>query len=424
MAEISSECGEREVMIARLGARGDGIAEVGGRQVYVPYALPGERVLVAGSGARVELRGVVSASADRAAAVCRHFTVCGGCATQHIARGTERAWKTELVRVAFSQQGIDAPLLPMVSVEAGSRRRAVFAARRAGGGAVFGFHGPHDDTIIDLGECPVVAPGIASRLAVLRALVAPLLSRSGEARITVTEADNGIDVAVNEGKPQLSVDERAEISRLARAASIIRLCIDGMTVFEAAKPFIGFGRAKVELPPGVFVQAVPEAERRMTEMILAACGKAKRVADLFSGVGTFSFPLAAKAEVLAVDSDKAAIGALVEAARRTQGIKPVVAKVRDLFSEPLSTKELEGFDAVVFDPPRAGADAQARRIAGSKVAVVVAVSCAPGTMARDVATLIAGGYELESVTPVDQFVFAAHVEGIAVLRRGRARRER
>ena len=412
------------MVIARIGARGDGIAETGAGQVYVPYALPGERVLVSGDGARVELREVLSASADRVAAVCRHFKVCGGCATQHMARDAERAWKTELVRVAFSQQGITAPLLPMVSVEAGSRRRAVFAARRAGGGAVFGFHAPHDDTIIDLGECPVLPAGIAAKLGVLRALAVPLLSRSGEARITVTEADNGIDVAVSEGKPVLSVEDRGEIARLAGAAAIIRLSIDGVTVFEAARPVIAFGRASVALPPGVFVQAVPDAERRMTEILLAACGKAKRVADLFSGVGTFSFPMAAKAEVLAVDSDTAAIGALMDAARRTQGIKQVTGKVRDLFSEPLSAKELEGFDAVVFDPPRAGADAQARRIAGSKVPVVIAVSCAPGTLARDVATLVAGGYELVSVTPVDQFVFAAHVEGIAVLRRAKELRSR
>lgn len=411
-----------ELTIVRLGARGDGIAETAGGPVYVAYALPNERVRVAVDGSRGMLAEVIEPSREREAPVCRHFTVCGGCATQHMARAAERDWKAQLVRTAFSQQRIDAPMRPMMASEPGTRRRAVFAARRAGsGGVVFGFHAPSEHRIVDLAECPVLSPAISGRLSGLRALAGVLLSRSGEARLTVTEADNGIDVAVADGKPLLTMDDRAAIPGLARAARIIRLSIGGETVFESVQPLLKFGLADVALPPGVFLQAVPAAEARMTGLIVAACGKAKRVADLFSGAGTFSFALAVRAQVLAVDSDKAAIGALQEAARRTQGIKPMTSKVRDLLLEPLSAKELEGFDAVVFDPPRAGADAQAHAVARSKVKTVIAVSCAPGTLARDVRTLIDGGYELESVTPVDQFVFSAHVEAIAVLRRPRTK---
>ena len=406
-----------ELTIARLGGQADGIADTPDGPVYVPYALAGERVRAAVSGQRGTLVEVLAPSPERVTPVCRHFTVCGGCASQHMTREAEQRWKRELVAIAFSHQRSDAPLQPLVAAPLRSRRRAVFTARRTKSGAVFGFHAPQAHEIVDLAECPILAPGIADRIPALRALVAPLLSRSGEARITVTHAGNGIDVAVEDAKPELTIETRGVISELARAARVIRLSIGGETVYESAAPLLRFGLANVVPPPGVFLQAVPEVEAAMTALIVAATGKSKRVADLFSGVGTFSLPLAQRADVLAVDTDSAALAALINATRNTQGLKPVTTKMRDLFVEPLSAKELEPFDTVVFDPPRAGADAQARMIAKSKVRTVVAVSCAPGTLARDVRTLIDGGYVLESVTPIDQFLFSPHVEAIAVLRR-------
>lgn len=406
-----------QLAIARLGAQADGIAETPEGPVYVPYALPGERVRAAITGNRGSLVEILAASPDRIAPLCRHFTACGGCATQHMAAGAEQHWKSGLVATAFSQQRVEVLLRPMLTAKPGSRRRAVFTARRTKAGAVFGFHAPQSHDIVDLAECPILAPAIAERISALRALVAPLLSRAGEARVTVTHADNGIDVAIEDAKPELTVEVRGAIADFARRARIIRLSIGGETVFESAEPHLRFGTADVVPPPGVFLQAVPDVEAAMRDIILAAAGKAKRVADLFCGAGTFSLPLAARAELLAVDSDKRAIAALVEATRKTQGLKPLATRVRDLFREPLSAKELELFDTVVFDPPRAGGDAQARMIAKSKVKTVVAVSCAPGTLARDVRTMIEGGYVLESVTPIDQFLFSPHVEAIAVLRR-------
>lgn len=429
-----------DLTISRLGAHGDGVAQTGEGQVFLPFVLPGERVTARVEGGRGDLVEVLEASADRVVPVCRHFTVCGGCLTQHMRAEAEQAWKTDLVATALSQQRVFAPgstldgddpaetkaksrsaalVQPIVSTPPGTRRRAVFAARRTKAGAVFGFHELRAHGLVDLAECPILAPEIAGRIAALRALVFPLLSRSGEARMTVTLTHNGIDVVVEDSKPELTFDDRAAITRLAGEAKILRLTVKGETIFETDRPQLRFGKALVTPQPGVFLQAVPQVEEAMTALILAAVGKAKRVADLFSGLGTFTFPLAGRAEVLAVDGDKAAIAALTDAVRHTQGIKPVTAKVRDLFREPLSAKELEPFDAVVFDPPRAGADAQARMIAKSKVPVVVAVSCAPSTLARDLRTLVDGGYVLQSVTPVDQFVFSAHIEAIAVLKRGK-----
>jgi 23S rRNA (uracil1939-C5)-methyltransferase len=430
----------QDLTIDRLAAQGDGVASTPDGNVFLPFVLPGERVRAQISEGRAEVIEILEASPNRIAPICRHFTHCGGCATQHMAASAEQAWKSDLVATAMSQQRVfdlaasleDAPadtaevkaksrvtsaIQPIVASPPGTRRRAVFAARRTKSGAILGFHEQRSHDIVDLAECPILSPQIASRLDGLRVLIAPLLSRSGEARMTVTLADNGVDVVLEDTKPELTFDERAKIADLARAARIIRLTVKGEIIFATGEPQLKFGRVNVTPAPGVFLQAVPEVEARMTDIILAAVGKSKRVADLFSGLGTFSFPLAERAEVLAVDGDKASIACLTQAVKRATGIKPVTAKVRDLFREPLSAKELETFDAVVFDPPRAGADAQARMIAKSKVPIVVAVSCAPSTLARDLKTLIAGGYVLQSITPIDQFVFSPHIEAIAILKR-------
>ncbi len=426
--------------IDRLAAQGDGVASSPGGNVFLPFVLPGERVRAQISEGRASVVEILEFSPDRIAPICRHFTRCGGCVTQHMAAATERAWKTDLVATALSQQRVfdsasvaeasadDAAdvkaktrvassIQPIIASSPGTRRRAVFAARRTKSGAILGFHEQRSHDIVDLAECPILSPQIASRLNALHALITPLLSRSGEARMTVTLADNGVDVVLEDTKPELTFDDRATIADLARAARIIRLTVKGEIIFATGEPQLKFGRVNVTPAPGVFLQAVPEVEARMTDIILAAVGKSKRVADLFSGLGTFSFPLAERAEVLAVDGDKASIACLTQAVKRAQGIKPVTGKVRDLFQEPLSAKELETFDAVVFDPPRAGADAQSRMIAKSKVPIVVAVSCAPSTLARDLKTLMAGGYVLQSITPIDQFLFSPHVEAIAILKR-------
>ncbi len=430
----------QDLTIDRLAAQGDGVASTPDGNVFLPFVLPGERVRAQLSEGRASVVDILEPSPDRIAPICRYFTHCGGCATQHMAASAEQAWKTGLVATAMSQQRVfdsassaaesaddtaevkakvrvASSIQPIIASPPGTRRRAVFAARRTKAGAILGFHEQRSHDIVDLAVCPILSLQITSRLDALRALVTPLLSRSGEARMTVTLADNGVDVVLEDTKPELTFDERATIADLSRAARIIRLTVKGEIIFATGEPQLKFGRVNVTPAPGVFLQAVPEVEARMTEIILAAVGKSKRVADLFSGLGTFSFPLAERAEVLAVDGDKASIACLTQAVKRAQGIKPVTAKVRDLFREPLSAKELQSFDAVVFDPPRAGADAQARMIAKSKVPIVVAVSCAPSTLARDLKTLIAGGYVLQSITPIDQFIFSPHVEAIAILRR-------
>ena len=403
--------------IARLGAQGDGVADTATGPVFVPYVLPGERVQAEVRGERARLVAVLSPSPNRIAPVCRHFMHCGGCALQHVERGTYLAWKRESVATAFGARGILAPVGHVVTVGLGARRRATFSARRTGRGIVLGFFEAKGHEIIDLQECPVTASAIVRALPGLKRLVEPLVTQKFPVRLTVTLAGNGLDVALEDVPGDPSPEIRERFAREAAALKLARVTIAGDTLYQSTVPAVRLGDASVVLPARAFLQAAPVAEAEMVRLVAAAAGSAKRIADLFCGLGTFTFPLAKRAGVLAVDGDKQAIGALQNAAKRAPGLKPIDTKVRDLFREPLSGKELEGFDAVVFDPPRAGAAAQAAALAASKVATVVAVSCNPATLARDARILIDGGFKLEAVTPIDQFLFSPHIEAVAVLRR-------
>jgi 23S rRNA (uracil1939-C5)-methyltransferase len=403
--------------IARLGAQGDGVADLPSGQVFVPYALPGERVQADVRGERARLIAVIDASPDRVAPVCRHFTHCGGCAVQHLRMPAYLAWKRDLVAAAFAARGIDAPIGNVATVGLGARRRASFSARRTGRGVVLGFHEAKGVDLVDVQECPVTASAIVHALPGLRRLVEPLMSRRAPGRVVVTLAANGLDVAIEDvpGDPPLEV--REFLAREATALKLARLTLAGDTLYQATVPAVRFGTANVVLPARSFMQAAPVAEAEMVRLVTQAVGEAKRVVDLFSGMGTFTFPLAQRAAVLAVDGDKAAIAALQNAAKRTPGLKPIETKVRDLFREPLSVKELQPFDAAVFDPPRAGAATQAAALAASGVKTIAAVSCNPATLARDARLLIDAGFKLERVTPIDQFLYSPHIEAVAILRR-------
>lgn len=407
---------EVELHIARLGAQGDGVAETSHGPVFVPYTLAGERVRAEVTGDTGRLTLIVAPSLERVSPCCRHYGQCGGCKLQHMRALGYLAWKRELVREALRARGLDVEVGETRAC-AGPRRRAVFSARHQTSGVALGFHRAASHDLIDVQECPVLNPAIVAAMPGLRVLLAPLLSRKGEARVIATWTNAGLDVALEDIGAKLTPQVRALIAAAASEAGLARVSIAGDPVYEGLTPHLALGRAQVALPPGAFLQAVAEMETAMADLAVAAAGKAKAVADLFCGLGAFTFRLAERAKVFAADSDKAAIAALQAAARKATGLKPITALARDLFREPLSATELRDFDCVVFDPPRAGADAQARMIARSKVPVVVAVSCNPGTLARDARTLVDGGYRLESVTPLDQFRYSAHVEALAVFRR-------
>lgn len=402
-----------DVTIERLGAKGDGIAMRDGEAVYVPFALPGERWRV-GTGEAIRLTD----SAERADPVCRHFLQCGGCLAQHMTPALYRDWKRGLVVEAFRHRGIDAEVGPPVIVDAASRRRAFFGVERRADEVTIGFREEGQHTLVNLMECPVLDPLIVAAVPGLRSLARRVMVDRAGGRLVVTRLDHGLDVSFDNGRKDLSPHEKAEIGALAQKMGLARLVVGGELIVAAGRPTVTIGGAEVEIEPGLFLQAVPQAERIMAELCVAALPKsAKKVADLFSGVGTLTLPVARRASVTAYDSDKRAIAALDSAVRHAQGLKPVTAMVRDLFREPLSARELADFDAAVLDPPRAGAAAQAERLAKSKVPVVIAVSCNPATLARDARMLVDGGYRMGPVTPIDQFLYSAHVEAVVVFRR-------
>lgn len=406
------------VTIGRLGHRGDGIAETDTGLVYVPFTLPGERVEIDRTGERGRLLNIFETSPARTAPRCKHFGACGGCALQHMKQSAYLAWKREQLHIPLSQRGIDAPVEPVEPVPIGSRRRAVFTARRVGKHSVFGYHARQSHEIIKIEECPILSPEIASVLPGLAELAGPLTPLKGEVRIGVTATETGLDVAFEGPKPRPPA-LMALAAPLLEKLGIARLSIAGETVMSFAEPMVRVDGAEIDLPPLAFLQAASEAERIMGRLVLEGVAGAKRVADLYAGVGTFALRLARQARVLAVEGDGPALDALAQAAKRAPGLKRVETLKRDLARMPMSAHELKDFDAIVFDPPRAGADAQAKEIAASKVARVVAVSCNPATLARDLKTLVDGGYRIDRVTPVDQFLFSPHIEAVVQLSRDR-----
>jgi 23S rRNA (uracil1939-C5)-methyltransferase len=343
---------------------------------------------------------------DRAEPFCRYFGTCGGCTLQHFGPASYAALKTELVEDALRRAHVRAELSPLILAHGDGRRRATLHAR---GGAV-GYMQARSHELLDIAACPILVPALQSRAV---SLTHPIAATIGDCDVAYTATDTGLDVAVKTErrfKPE-------RLTLLAQRSGVARMSINGDTVIEIRPAAVKMGKAAVEIPVASFLQATAEAEAALARLVLDGVGPAKSVADLFSGLGPFTLRLAERAKVFAADADRAAIAALQKAVRHTQGLKPVTAVVRDLFREPLAPVELNAHDAVVFDPPRAGAEAQARELTRSRVKTVVAVSCEPRTFARDAAILAEGGYRLEAVTPVDQFAWSMHVEVVGVFRR-------
>ena len=410
------------VTIDRLGAQGDGVADEPGGAVYVPYALPGERVNVARGPKKADLVAVLEPSRLRVEPPCRHFGTCGGCAMQHLEAGAYRAWKRERLVEALRGQAIDCPVDELVAGEPQARRRAAFTARRLEQGVALGFNASHSHTVVDIEECPVLLPSIVGALDTLRDLAALVATTQKAFRIVATETASGLDVAI-EGSGTLEGARRRAAVEFCIKAGLARLSLDGEIVVEPKKPVVMIDDIAVAPPPGAFLQAVEQAEVAMAALVVDHLRKAKRVVDLFAGIGTFALRLARQGDVHAVEGDAAALAALDRGFRFAAGLRKVTTEKRDLFIRPLTWKELDGrYDGLVFDPPRAGAEAQAAQIARSQVRRVAAVSCNPVTLARDLRILIDGGYRLQRVVPIDQFIWSPHLEAVALLEKPPRRR--
>jgi 23S rRNA (uracil1939-C5)-methyltransferase len=406
--------------IDHIGRHGDGVALTTAGTVYVPYTLPGEIVEAEpwpGHPDRGHLLRVETASAERIAPICPHFGVCGGCALQHWQTARYRAWKRDLVVDALRQAGIAAPIDDLIDAHGAGRRRVVLHARGATHGVLeLGFAARQAHRIVPIDRCPILAPGLAGVIEAAWALAEALRPAGKPLDIQATATDAGIDVDIR-GSGPLDPQVSLAVARVAETHRLARITRHGELVAQRAAPTVKMGRCTVALPPGAFLQATEEGEATLARLVLAHAGAAKAVADLFAGVGPFALRLAERARVVAADAEEGAIAALNRAAAGASGLKPIRAERRDLFRRPLVAKELTGLDAVVFDPPRQGAQAQAGELANSGVATIIAVSCNARTFARDAKLLTDAGYRMTAVTPVDQFRYSAHVEIVARLER-------
>ena len=411
---------KESVVIERMGPLGDGAFAGPRGQLYGPFALPGEEVRVAPEAGRLKLVDVRRPSPERAEPICRYFGECGGCKLQHWRAEPYLAWKRELVVEALAAQGVEAGVGPTSDAHGAGRRRVTFHARRDGAVVRSGFMRAASHAIVPIEACPVLASELAGAARIASAL-AELLTRTGKPLdIAITGSEAGPDVSVRGCGPLSDALRDASIG-LARSLGLARLSNHHEVLVERDPPFIVIGTCRVLPPPGAFLQATRRGEEVLVKLVAEALGPAKHVADLFCGVGPFALRLAAAHAVDAFDSDAAAVAALAKAARQAQGLKPVRAEARDLFRRPLLAGELKGFDAVILDPPRQGAEAQIRELARSQTRRVVYVSCNPATFARDATPLIAAGFTLERVTPVDQFRFSTHLELVGVFSRRRQR---
>ena len=411
---------ERTLHISTLGRHGDGIATADGDgeqdRYFVPFALPGERVRAKTVGKRAEVLEILEPSSDRVEPFCPHFGSCGGCTSQHLGDAPYRAWKHGIVEMALSNKGLEVSVDDLIEAHGEGRRRVTFHVRFSKGRVQVGFMQSRSRDLIDLERCPILVPELDAAPETARLMTAPFASKTQQLDIAITATREGLDCDIR-GVGAVDYDIHVALAERAEACDIARVSIEGEMALERRKPMLRVGKLRVPLPPASFLQATAIGEEALARLIQSEVGDAKKVADLFCGVGPFALRLAPSVAVYAADSNEAAIAALREAVRYGEGLRPVEAEVRDLFRDPVYHDDLKHFDAVVFNPGRAGAEAQVKEIAVSTVPLVVCVSCDPASLARDAKILTDGGYQFERVTPVDQFKYSPHIESVAVFRR-------
>jgi len=415
----------REVTVAELGAQGDGIATCDIGRLYIPCAAPGDRLEVnvtgpRGGGHAARIVSILDSAPCRQTPACRHFGACGGCALQHIEDNTVATIKQRLLLQALERKGLaNAPVGLPISVGAGTRRRIRITCRR-GRTTTLGFNRRASREVLDILECLVVRPAIIELFAPLRALCAEMDALETAADIQITATETGLDllfIPARRAEPDLAAREAA--AAFADRHDLCRIAWqygrNWEPIAERRAAIVSFAGVTVAIPPNAFLQPSKEGEDAIVGLVADALRSAKpvHIADLYAGCGTLTLPAANIAPVFAVDGDLGMTAALSKA---TKG-RNITVQTRDLQRDPMAAAELSRFDAVIFDPPRAGARPLAEALAASDTPQVIAVSCNPASLARDLRILVDGGYQIEAVTPIDQFKWSAHVEAVATLRR-------
>ena len=418
------------VTVESLGAQGDGLGRAGGQTYYLPLTVPGETVTAKviakrGDGWRCQVTHTESPSADRVTPPCPHYGTCGGCTLQHIAEPVYRDWKRNLVITALKRQGLTPEVLPLQSVPPGSRRRATFEALMTANGPIVGFNQRLGKQVIDIDTCPLMVSDLNALLPALKEAIAAFSAPGERGDIAINMSDTGPDITFI-WPGGLDRQRLEALSQFADAKDVARVSWrdpkgqEPELVVQRHPAVLSFGKASVELPAAAFLQPSRAGETLLVKAVLAGLEDTpKNIADLYAGCGSFTFPLATTTggHVTAFEAAEQQVRALETGAGRANLGGRITGIVRDLARQPLTVKEVAQFETVVFDPPRAGAKEQVEKLALSDVPQVIGVSCNPATFARDARILIDGGYQLESVTPVDQFPFTGHMEVVGVFRK-------
>lgn len=414
----------KPVEVTKLGARGDGIADDPDGPLYIPFSVPGDRYRVIktvprGDGRLATKAELLSSGSDRTDPPCPHFGNCGGCSLQHVSLPAIADFKRELLADALAKRGFsEIDVAETVSAPPGSRRRARLSCIKTVKGWIVGFNTRGTNRITGIEGCLILRPALTALLPKMAALLQQLPSMGKAGDIQLTEGTSGVEAVLMPEKPKdLTLDERYFLTDWAEETDLARLVWQdrsGADPVVERRPFvIKIKGATLAPPAAAFLQASAEGEGAIVDRVLQAAKQARRVADLFCGCGTISLPLAAAGHsVHAVEIDRSLLAAV-----QRMGGGNVTIEARDLARNPIAAADLAVYDTVVFDPPRAGAADQAAEIAASAVPTVIAVSCNPATLARDLRILVDGGYRIESATPIDQFTWSAHLEAVAVLRR-------
>ncbi|WP_421783694.1 23S rRNA (uracil(1939)-C(5))-methyltransferase RlmD [Kiloniella litopenaei] len=411
-----------EIQIDTLGARGDGVADYEGRPVYVPMTMPGDKLRVKlvgerSGGFKADILELQELGANHVEPPCEHFGPCGGCNVQHVASDFYRKWKRDAVVQALTRKGFSGgEVADLVQIDAGTRRRAVFAAAARGKKIDLGFHERESHKVVNVVDCKLLTSELNQLVEPLRELLKVLLGpEQAKADVTVIGSSAGPDILiVTDAK--LVLEGREAITAFADKHSVARFAWsrpkqEPEPVAIRDNPYQKFGDVQVLPPEGAFLQPSKEGQDALTDLVLGYLPEElETVADLFSGCGTFTFPLSKRAQVHAVEGDERAITALTSASRRNDTLHRITSDCRDLVKDPVTADELQGGDCVVLDPPRTGAKEQCSELAQSDIKTIIYVSCNPNTFARDARILVEGGYTLKEVTPVDQFIWSGHLE--------------
>jgi len=415
----------QQVEIIELGPKGDGIARAGRDRIYIDRGLPGDVLKVrARRGEDGHIRGdivdMLTPSQHRAQAPCPHYDQCGGCTLQHASDDFYRHWIDRTVRIALDKQGVRVrEFLPTVFIAAGTRRRATFAAVKGGNNVMMGYYRRRSHDIHEVDTCLVSDPGIMGLREIMKPYLLKVLKGGKATDIFVQKIGAQFDVLItgnigSDAEPDLAC--RQVLAQMVNETSVARISWRGRerdrieTIVARAPLISSFGNLNVAMPPAAFMQPTPEGQAALVSAVMAALPAKGKFADLFCGCGTFTGPMLERGPVDAYESVDTAIGAL----NKAKGSLPLKTFIRDLFRNPLKRDEANRYDAIVFDPPRAGAEDQCRAIAASRCRLLIGVSCNPATFARDARILTEGGYRLQSVQIVDQFTWSHHVEVIGV----------